>query len=277
MSEIDLKKQLRVFVINREKDEVRREEMTKRLNDVGLEFEFFKAVDGHAIDARNCPEYDGEKRRLIFGRDLSAGEIGCLLSHRSICLKMIEETIPVAMVLEDDTHLKPELPAVLSGLLQMELKWDMIRFLSRKKVLSGTQRRVASLTPEYDLVRIQATPGGAYAYLLTLDAAKAIAAHTQRNWLPIDALQSRTWQLGLEVFMTNPSPVIVDNEVPSTIGDVRFDKKVEISGVKRILHPFFRAWFKWENGWNKRREYKRKQDFDEKLALENGLGGPQKK
>lgn len=277
MPEFDLNTPLRIFVINREKDEVRRAEMTKRLNEVGLDFEFFQAVDGHAIDAHNHPEYDGEKRRLIFGRDLSEGEIGCLLSHRGICLKMIEEKIPVAMVLEDDTHLESELPVVLSRLLSMDLKWDMIRFLSRKKVLAGTQRKIANLMPGYDLVRIQATPGGAYAYLLTLNAAKAIAVHTRRNWLPIDALQSRTWQLGLEVFITNPSPVIVDNDVPSTIGDVRFDKKVELSGMKRVLHPFFRAWFKWENGWNKRREYKRKQDFDEKLARKNGLGGPQRK
>ncbi|MFT6556165.1 MAG: glycosyl transferase family 25 [Sneathiella sp.] len=250
-----LSDKIRVIVINRAKDVDRRKVMTERLNALGLRHEFFEAVDGHSFNAHEAPEYDGRKRRLHFGRDLSSGEIGCLLSHRGVCQKMVAEDIPLALVLEDDTFFKPDFPQVLESLLATDVAWDMIRFLNWDKIFRGAHRVLGPLNPGYELARIQATPGGAYAYLLTRHAAEEMVRHTERNWLPIDSLQGRGWQTGLNVLVTKPSPVAADFDVPSTIGEGRFEKKATVTGLTRLVFPLFRFWFKCENGLGKRFHY----------------------
>ncbi|MEH6497010.1 MAG: glycosyltransferase family 25 protein, partial [Pseudomonas marincola] len=101
--------------------------MTQRLAGTGFNFQFFEAVDGHSFDAHNTPEYDGKRRRQYFGRDLTAGEIGCLLSHRALYKKMLEENIERALILEDDTILTDDFPQTVAEILASDLDWDIFR------------------------------------------------------------------------------------------------------------------------------------------------------
>lgn len=257
MSKNVIADQIRILVINREKDVARRAAMTERLNAIGLSHEFFSAIDGHTFDTLKAPEYDGEKRRRFFGRDLSPGEIGCLLSHRGIAQKMVAEDIPLVLVLEDDTFLAPDLPDVLTSLLDGDREWDMIRFVNWEKVFKGPHRIIGPLTPKYELTSVLATPGGAYGYLLTRHAAEVIVEHTEKNWLPIDALFGRCWDTGLDIFLTKPSPVVADFDVPSTIGDDRFDKSFKASPFTKFKYKFFRLWYKLTSGLSKRRHFAR--------------------
>ncbi|MEH6475626.1 MAG: hypothetical protein V7727_08035 [Sneathiella sp.] len=52
-----------------------------------------------------------------------------------------------------------------------------------------------------------------------------------------------------------PSPVDVDYEISSTIGEKRFDKTLQVSGMTRLLFPFYRMWFKLSSGVGKRYAY----------------------
>ncbi len=246
---------LRIFVINRKKDEDRRRDMTERLHKLGLTPEFIEAVDGHSMDAYSVPEYDRDRRLLYFGRDLSVGEIGCLLSHRSIYKKIVAEQIPLSLVLEDDTHFQPDFPEVLEELVKTAGKWDMIRFLDRKKIFKAPHRLLRKLTDKYDLARVRGVPGGAYAYLLTSHAADILLAKSERNSVQIDIVHGRYWETGLNALVTKPSPVSPDLDIASTIGDSRFDKKITIKGLKRLLSPFFRFCFKINTSLQSRRYF----------------------
>jgi hypothetical protein len=66
----------------------------------------------------------------------------------------------------------------------------------------------------------------------------------QSNWLPVDTLHGFVWKTGLEVFAVNPSPVMHDDSVHSTIGEARFDKKVQLQGWQKAVYPFTRFYFK---------------------------------
>ncbi|MCC3306456.1 glycosyltransferase family 25 protein [Sneathiella sp. HT1-7] len=241
-----------IFVINRPKDTHRRADMTGRLAKVGLTPIYFDAIDGYKLDIPNLADYDGEKRRRYFGKDLKAGEIGCLLSHRAIYEKMVAENIPQALVLEDDTFLADDFKNVLQDIQKTTIHWDLIRFIGHGKVFDIGYRTLAPLSHGYSITRVPTSPSGAYAYLLTLKAATRLLHFMQRNWVPVDIIHSRAWQTRLETLLIHPSPVKPDLEGPSTIGEERFDKAKQIRGLTKLLHPFYRFWYKLSNGAGKR-------------------------
>lgn len=244
-----------IFVINREQDISRRADMTERLTKTGLTPDFFPAVDGYQLDIPNLAEYDGEKRRRYFGKDLKAGEIGCLLSHRAVYQKMLNEDIAAAVILEDDVFFADDFRAVLEDIRDTHVPWDLIRFVGHGKVFDIGFRKLADLRNGYSLTRVPTSPSGAYAYLLTKTAARRLLQLMQRNWVPVDIVHSRAWETGLETLLIHPSPATPDLDGPSTIGDERFDRGRQISGLTRILHPFYRFWYKLSNGAGKRALY----------------------
>jgi glycosyl transferase family 25 len=254
-----------IFVINRQSDTSRRGDMTERLAKVGLTPTFFPAVDGYKLDIPNLPDYDGGKRRRYFGKDLKAGEIGCLLSHRAIYQRMVDENIERAVVLEDDVFFADDFRAVLEDIQKTELPWDLIRFVGHGKVFDLGFRKLASLRHGYSITRVPTSPSGAYAYLLNKAAAQRLLQMMQRNWVPVDITHSRAWETGLETLLIHPSPATPDLDGPSTIGDERFDNTKRITGITRLLHPFCRFWYKLSNGVGKRVLYASSWFRDRKL------------
>lgn len=233
-----------VFLINMARDVERRRLMTERLAAIGLPFTMFEAVAGSALDLASHPHYDGRRRQRVFGRDMTAGEVGCLLSHRAIMQRMVDDNLPAAVILEDDVIFEADFPDVLRALMTCPRHWDIIRFLGSDKIYRLGRRLIAPLYGRYRLARIPGTHGGAHAYLLTQAAAKVLLAHTTRAWMPIDTLQGRCWMTGLESLVVHPCPLHTDPAAGSTIEDKRFDKTLQISGLDRALYPLRRFAFK---------------------------------
>lgn len=237
-----------VFVINLPEDTGRREIMRARLDAAGVGYEFIEAVNGRKFDMASHPDYDGIKRRAAFGRDMIPAELGCLLSHRKIFEKMDRDNIPAAVILEDDVVFEPEFADVLRALIRMNedgpSKWDVIRFVGSAKIYKRGCRRIVKLLGKYWMGRLPTAPGGAHGYLLTLHAARVMIRHMQSNWMPIDTLQGRTWETGLETLVVHPAPLHIDQEAVTTIGDARFDKTITLQGWRRRVFPLTRGWFK---------------------------------
>lgn len=243
---------MRIFVISLKDSSARRAAISGALAGLGLDFEFFDAVDGRGFDLSALPEYDGFRRRLFFGRDLTPAEMGCTLSHRAVMRKMVDEDIPRALILEDDALLSPDLPEVLKAIEALGGGWDMVRFLGRPKTLKAS-RRVRHLTGRYELTRAFGTPGGAYGYVLTKNAAARMLPFLEKNWQPSDVLLGQTWRTGLNVYAVRPSPVIADDDVPSTIGDERFRKTKNRNPLYLLVRMGYKM---WENA-GKRRSWAR--------------------
>jgi len=229
-----------IFIINLARSTERRRKMAEQLSRMKLPHVFYDAVDGRALSSKQQACYSGTLRRLFFGHDMTAGEIGCLLSHRQVYRHMIDNDIPVALILEDDAILSDDFPTLLRSLMSSSFKWDVIRFLSRQKVYQHS-RRIGHLYRQYDLGRAQGTPGGAYAYLLTLQAAKSFNRHMRKNWIPVDTLHGQIWRtLLIGTYNILPSPVSYNDGVESTIEAKRFDKSGELSAWERGLFPLTR-------------------------------------
>lgn len=243
-----------IFVINLKRSPTRRQDMSSRLDPLGVPYSFFDGVDGYTLDLGNLPDYDGKKRRRYFGRDLSPGEIGCLLSHRAVYQHMVDHDIPVAIVLEDDVFLAPAFPALIRDIMSMDVAWDMVRFLESKKVYKRS-RILADLSAGFKLGRPVTASGGAYGYMLTQKAAKAYLGQMKTNYVPVDTVHSYIWKTGVETLNVIPSPVVPDREISSTIGEARFDKTLGLSAVDRVLYAFTRPLLKVSEMLGKRCAY----------------------
>ena len=88
----------------------RRRRISRSLSDIGLQFEFFDAVDGrNGLDEESERQIDRDASRRLEGRILSNAEFACALSHINVYRKIIADTIPYALILEDDITARPSL------------------------------------------------------------------------------------------------------------------------------------------------------------------------
>lgn len=237
-----------VLVITLDHATQRQETIAARLQALSLSCTFIPGVDGRKIDLLQHPLYKPLKRRLFFGRDLSAGEFGCVLAHREVYQYMLQQQIPHAVVLEDDAILSDELPEIINSLASMSQQWDLVRFLGREKNYRKS-RPVRPLPGSHaSLSRIHGTPGGAYGYMLNQHAAKRLLQMMNKNWLAIDFLHGLTWLTGLRTFAVVPSPVLPDDQVPSCIdtqdNHLRWDKRVRLPVLLQPFYPLTRGLWK---------------------------------
>jgi glycosyl transferase family 25 len=244
-----------VFIINLERSTDRCADMTAKLAPLQIDYSFFKAIDGQALDIDTLPDYAKTSRLLSFGHGLMKGEIGCLLSHRAIYRHMVDNNIDKAIILEDDVDIEPVFPQIIRDIIHSPAQWDLVRFLAYDKVQKIGRDVFALPTKPHALARIPTTSGGAYCYMLNLKAARVLLQHMQKNVLPVDILHSYVWRTGLETFIVRPSPVSSDPENNSTIGRQRFEKIVQLSGWQKIVYPFTRAWHKFSELLGKRISY----------------------
>lgn len=153
---------MHAFIISLPKDQQRREHLEGQLRQTDVPFTVIEAVNGAALppDAL-AAAYDAGKAVRRFNRELSKGEIGCALSHVSIYRKMVEEDIPMALILEDDAHiLDPDLAATLAGLAQACSPHEPVAVL-------------LSHVPRYDAHRKTPLDGGRALH----DAYRGVCAH----------------------------------------------------------------------------------------------------
>ena len=215
--------------------------MRRQLAALGLDFAFVEGVDGRGFDVAAHPAYDAPRRRRAFGRDMTGGELGCLLSHRSVYEAMVAEDLDPVLVLEDDAVLGADFPAVLASILRLPRPFDLVRFIGHPKIERQRQRRLCDLDRGHRLVRLEGTPGGAYAYLIRRSGAEKLLPALQRNWLPVDVMMGRSWQHGLDWAAVQPAVAYIDHALGSHIGDQRFDKTLAKGAAALPGHRLRRA------------------------------------
>ena len=241
-----------IFVINLPRDSARRQSMAARLDRLGHPYRFVDAVDGRALDQQS---YDQRLRRRYFGRELTSGEVGCLLSHKRVCEIICQEKIPFAIVLEDDAVLAEKFSSVIAALLRCSDKWDLVRFVGSPKIHARGFRRLLPLVENFWLIRLPTTPGGSHAYLLSGAAAEKLGWHLGCSFLPMDILQGWSWRTGLETLAVFPTLASQDVHSGTTIGEDRFSKQLSLQGLDRLLFPLRRFLYKTRDGWGKKKTW----------------------
>lgn len=190
---------MKTFIVNLDKSVERLARITQQLNDLGMRFERVSAVYGASLSKRELRRDVARFRSIIaMSRKLLAGEIGCSLSHNKIYRRMILDGIDIALVLEDDVLVSPNIKDVLT---QIE------GFVDKQKpqvfILSCYDKDRCQKTAIEPIHNATCTDG----YVITLPAAKVIL---KANYPVVTVADSWSrWEkaLGLEVFQCMPVSV----------------------------------------------------------------------
>jgi GR25 family glycosyltransferase involved in LPS biosynthesis len=190
------------FVINLKRSRDRREAMTTQCAAVGIQPSFVEAHDGAAAGGPVT-------------NTLSETELGCLMSHRAIWQRIVDDDIPAACVLEDDCRLDRNIVSLLQAIDRERHRWDLVllgHHSSRYGSDAGaaTCYRGISLSQRYRLAQVAEFAMGAYAYVLTLAGARQLLALADPPRMPADWVTGYAPVAGARLFAVTPPCVWPD-------------------------------------------------------------------
>ncbi|MGL5335899.1 MAG: glycosyltransferase family 25 protein, partial [Enterovibrio sp.] len=185
---------LPVFVISLTRSTDRRAMVERQMSHLGINFEFFDAVDGKSLSSDCLAKVDFNLAKNTCGHDLSLGEVGCAMSHIQIYEMMVEKNIPRCAILEDDTYVHMHFKAIVNQIAAKNNS-DIV-FLHHGKAkrfpicssLPQGYRLAKYLTPSKNSQRGIISAAG---YILTLAGAHKLLKMAYPVRMPADYLTGR--------------------------------------------------------------------------------------
>jgi len=245
-----------VFVINLEKNTVRRNNIENQFARTGLSFEIFPATDGSSLSKRDLASYDENHVLHNISRVLSPSEIGCYLSHQKLWQRIVDDNLPWAVVLEDDVLIQANLEEILSKIDGIPFKWDLIRLAG---LLPTSNFPLYGLTGDYKLtVPLQGASGTQANCISRTGAQKLLAYSTMIRGTVDDDVIDKTWETGLKLFAVQPYPIREDQEQISSIQEERktiFQAYRKNKKNRSIKQNLIRRRYKLRRSFGKRLNY----------------------
>lgn len=190
---------MQIFVINLDRHAERLSWMNEHLGDLGLTFTRMAGVDGVSLSAQEISRiYDDAAARRMLERSLTLPEIGCALSHLKLMRKMVDEKIPVALVLEDDALLSPEMPTLLCK-LKLALHPDVAQIALLNHIGKYRVRGARPLGVGAYALYEHYEGFNAHGYVITRAGAVEMLRYFDRIRHPIDYWATLRQSAGLEI------------------------------------------------------------------------------
>ncbi len=116
-----------LFVINLPVDIKRKKAIEKRLKELEAGYEIVSGVYGD--DERVLARYDEKRAIKEHGKPLIFGEKGCALAHALVYERIVKESIPYSLILEDDILLPDNFLEIVEKEIRNEHRdWDWLSF-----------------------------------------------------------------------------------------------------------------------------------------------------
>ena len=195
---------MRVYVINLESSVERRVRLGQRLAALGVNHEFFRAVDGRTGSAafESC---DLTQYQLNTGRTPSDGEVGCYASHLRLWQRCVATNEPL-VVMEDDAEPQPAFGEALEIARGLIARYGFLRFEydgPGQPARTRPVEAVGAFTAHY-FVKY---PYGAMCYALSPAVARAFVAASRELRAPVDQFIKRCWEHGQPLYGLLPYTV----------------------------------------------------------------------
>ena len=156
---------MKTFIINLERQPLKKANIEKICQSLDLDYQFIKAIDGYQLSDDYIRSISNDYPKNY----LTKGEIGCALSHISVYKEIIDNNLPYALILEDDSVLKTEVPKFLKSFEEKDFKHGIylltadFYYMMNKKVKIGDFEL-------YEITKAVRTNG----YIITNNAAKKL-------------------------------------------------------------------------------------------------------
>ncbi|WP_421328139.1 glycosyltransferase family 25 protein [Aeromonas veronii] len=218
-----------VFIISLTRSADRRAMVERQMSHLGIDFEFFDAVDGKSLPSDRLAKVDFNLARETCGHDLSLGEVGCAMSHINIYEVMVERNIPRCVILEDDIYVHMHFKAIINDVINKNssdivfLHHGKAKHLPIYSSLPEGYRLAKYLTPSKNSQRGIISTGG---YILTLAGAHKLLKIAYPIRMPADYLTGRLQWNKLSAAGVEPCCLDV-GLFQSTIDDRNYGQHIE--------------------------------------------------
>lgn len=183
-----------IFIISLKRSVDRRAMVERQMKHLGIDFEFFDAVDGKSLSSDYLAKVDFNLARDTCGHDLSLGEVGCAMSHINLYEMMVEKNISRCVILEDDIYMHMYFKKIINAIVEKNTSDIVFLFHGKAKrlpiysSLPGGYRLARYLTPSKSSTRgIISTVG----YVISLAGAQKLLKISYPIRMPADYLTGR--------------------------------------------------------------------------------------
>lgn len=210
---------LKVVLINLPRSVARREQMERRLADLGLDYELLAGVDGLAQWERLLPSVDLRAFERHVGRDVLPGEIGCYHSHLQAWQCLLASDAQVLLVLEDDMVFHHDFIDALRTALRGRAHWDILKLAK----IRAKQPVCQGMLGPYRLNAYLGAATGFGAYLVQRETAQRLLPALLPISAPVDRELEQVHRHDIRHFGLEPFPSHPQDEGQSTITGERFN------------------------------------------------------
>ena len=212
---------MKTYVVSLVRETQRRATIAERLRALDIPFEFFDAVDG-ATAQPDKSVYDPDRMITWNRKPLTAGQIGCYMSHYRVWQQLATSDDNFALILEDDTIPLPSLNTLLDSINRLPKNWevvllsDSIPSINKHSLMASRNILTANISIDHYI-----RPGVfTSAYLLHKRGAARLVQNSLPMRGPVDAWNSHSWRDGLVIHRSTPIVAIHSSDHGSTTGTI---------------------------------------------------------
>jgi glycosyl transferase family 25 len=237
---------MQIYVINLLSRNDRRDNVSRQLDPLDVEYCFFQAVEGAGALAAHFSGRRDWPCRMELQRIGSFSEIACYASHLLLWKKCVELGKPI-VVLEDDFQVTPDFSAALKCAEKCVDEYGFIRLESMRQqwLLNPYTQPVLVKNVDGFKLYFQTTVSIlATGYALSPKYAQRLIEVSQKFTVPVDHFFRRIWIHKLPLFVLEP-PAIGLSDLAEKSSIVR-PKKSPLRHLIRLgfFRVFYRAWAK---------------------------------
>lgn len=254
-----------VLLINLDRSTDRLARCGALLDKLGVSWERVPGVEGAKLPADYLKQLNPQPSpRGEWFRSLSAGELGCFLSHIKCWQLIADRDLDCAVILEDDFAPYPECTRdTLATLAQSCGQWDVLKLTRVRK----NARLIASLPSASPPTgsppsRLELRFGGkgpedCTGYMVSRAGAKKLVQQRARLHRPVDFDLKHYWERHLTVLSASPNMFwqVSHEEAASVIGDRtdyrRYPPRQKAAVYLRKHRYHLRFWLANKLGWGR--------------------------
>lgn len=184
-------KQAPIFVVNLDRSSDRWKKISSQLDQLDLSYERISAVDGATLKDYQYG-FDVKKFSLIAQHTLVAGEAGCSYSHIAIWRRIIEDKLPYAIVLEDDSTINSNFEAFVKDSAYRD--FDYLKFDTDPENYPYAINPIDSTTVNgIERIECDPIPYGTVGYAISQKGASVFLSAATNMYYPVDVLPQFTF------------------------------------------------------------------------------------
>lgn len=198
---------IEAFIIHLARAAARRRQVEHLLEACPVPASILEAVDGRALPSEQIDAVYARQglHRPRYPFALTAGEIGCFLSHRKAWQAIVDSGRDAGLVIEDDVEIDADVFAsALAVAREHVAAHGIVQFQVRRIKKPGP---LIAVKDTVALARPMVIPLRASCTLYSRTAAKQLLAQTTRFDRPIDSYVQFHWVTGLRPLIAIPSGV----------------------------------------------------------------------